>query len=211
MPLLCQEGNALVDGAHVSEQDIDQAGLGLEQVQGHTGDDNPGQEVGQVQDGLGDLLVALEAQLVEQQGQDDGHREAHQQIQEVEGQGVLQRADEVLVAEDLLEGLEADPLAPSIALGGLVIHKGDSQARIGGVLEDDNKHNRHQQHQVELPVIVQIDAEEPQLLLAQILRGNLVLHMETLLFALMRLYRMHEYQSFVLYSAQNDRSSIIQL
>ena len=61
-----------VDG--LAEQQVDQAAIRAQENADHTADDHDGNKVGGVQDGLDDLLKAFEPQLVDCQGQDDGHR-----------------------------------------------------------------------------------------------------------------------------------------
>ena len=161
MPLFGQKRNALVDDAQVHQGDVDQARLRLEEREHDGGDDGPGEEVRQIQDGLGDLLVAVKAQLVEQQRQDDGHGEADDQVEKVEDQRVPQRGVEALILEDLLKRLKAHPRAAVKALGRLVIHERDAHARIRRILEDDDKRDGNHQQRVELPVVFQIHLQLP--------------------------------------------------
>lgn len=156
MPFLCQEWDTLVDEPRLAHQDVHETGFRLEQVQSYRSDDDPGQEVGKVQNGLADPLEPLETQLIQQDGKDDGHRETETQIQEVENQGVGQGAGEILVPEDLLEGGPTHPLAAGVALGRFVIHPGHAQTRVGCILEDDHENHRDQQQEIQLPVVGEI-------------------------------------------------------
>ena len=112
----------------------------------------------QVQHRLGQLLVPREAELIQQKGQDDRYREADQQVQEVEHQAVLQRPEEVPVLENLLKNLETDVFASLKALGRLVVHEGYAQARVGSVFKQENENNRNQDHEIHLPVVLEIQA-----------------------------------------------------
>ena len=73
--LLGEEGDALFDPSPFHEEDVDDAGRGFEELIGHGADDDPGEKMRQIENGLRDLFKPGEAQLVEHQGQDDGHRE----------------------------------------------------------------------------------------------------------------------------------------
>src|SRR5699024_7982357 len=94
------EGGGLA--AHRFDQVVDGA-VGRQQFADHTGDDNHRDEVGQVGDGLNDLLELGAADLVEQQREDQGQREADDQVLKVQQQGVAERTPEVLVRDELVE------------------------------------------------------------------------------------------------------------
>ena len=79
-----QEGNILVNQAVLQQGLVDDAGGGGEDLQHHTADDDPAQEVGQVQQRLGDALDALVLNLVQHDGQDDRNREAHDEAHQVQ-------------------------------------------------------------------------------------------------------------------------------
>ena len=147
-----QEGDAAFDPAPLRHQHIHDAGSGLEQLVRHGPDDDPGKEMGQIQHGLRYLLETGETQLIEHQGQHDGHREADRQVQQVENDGVFQSPEEILVPENLGEDVHADPLAAGISLGGLIVIKNHPEARIGSVIEEDYQNDRNQQKQVQMPV-----------------------------------------------------------
>ena len=71
----------------------------------------------------------------------------------------MQSPEEVLVPEDLFKVLPAHPFAAGEALGGLEIHEGNLQPRIGRVFEDNHKRHRHQQQQVQLPMVAHVGQE----------------------------------------------------
>ena len=81
----------------------DRAGGRRKQLDEQTGQGDPGDEVGQVGKGLHHFLVAFMAQLVEQQRQDDGHREADDQVHRAQDQGVPEGVPEDRILKDVLE------------------------------------------------------------------------------------------------------------
>ena len=89
-------------------------------------------------------LVGLVAHLVEQQGQHNGQRTAHQDGQKVDGQRVSQQPGEIVAGEKLLKPLQAHPLAAPQAAGRAVVLEGDGQAAHGRVAENEVIHQAEQ-------------------------------------------------------------------
>ena len=109
--------------------------------------------MGRVQNRLHYALVAREAQLVDAQRQDDRHREAPQQAEEAQQDGVLDHSATGRGGEEPLEPFQAHPLAAQIAAGRLEVPEGDLDAVHRNVLVHEGQHHRDQQQQVQLPVV----------------------------------------------------------
>ena len=140
----------------MGDQRIDNAGICGEHRVGRGADDDPGQEVRQIQQRLGDALEPLDADLVEQQRQNDRHREAEQKIQYVQQQRVGNSLAEIAVLKDLFKNLQPDKFAACVALANLVVQKSDRQARVSKVLEYDDERHRQQHQCVQLPVTLEV-------------------------------------------------------
>ena len=110
----------------------------------------------QIKQRLGDALEPLDADFIEQQRQNNRHREAEQQIQHVEQQGVDNSLGEVAVLENLLEDFQPYKLAAGVALADFVIQKGNRQAGVGKILENDDKQHGQQHQSVKLPVALEV-------------------------------------------------------
>ena len=111
MDAVRQERNGFIDPAPFEQCGVDDAGGGGEDRQRHTADDDPGQEMRQVQQRLRNLLEANGLELVEHDGQHDGHRETGDQPHEIQNQGVAQGHGKVRHAHDETEIFKADPFA----------------------------------------------------------------------------------------------------
>ena len=169
---LAQPEHGLLDDAQAQQQVVDGA-VGGEDVLGHGHDDDHGQEVGQVGDGLHRLLEHLLPHLVQQHGQQHrGHRAEHQ-VDDAHGQRVADGDEEVRTAEQPLEVVQAvegrdaarDQLAVAIVLEGV------DPAPHGRVVEQQHiQENRHG-HQRQLPLTAQ-PLEEALILRAVVPRGT---------------------------------------
>ena len=106
-----------------------------------------------VNDRLHGALELLEPQLVENQAQDDRHREAPQKGIQAQLDGVPQHPVEVGRPEEALEPLPAHPRAAGDAQARVVVAEGDLDAVHGAVLVHDGDDHRDQQQHVKLPVI----------------------------------------------------------
>ena len=84
------------DAVGGGEQDVQDAG------QNHRGD-----EVRDIDGGLGELLQALSADVVDHNGQEDRNREGEEKTQHIEQEGVSDQPSEVVGLEECNEVLEA--------------------------------------------------------------------------------------------------------
>ena len=107
---------------------VDKAAGGREEQGHHSHQNNGGDEVGHVGDSLREFLKAQVFDVVENQGQDNGEREADHQAVHRDNQGVGKQRAEVGASEKLLEPVEAHPFASPDTIAGAVGLKGDLQA-----------------------------------------------------------------------------------
>ena len=106
----------------------------------------------QVQKRLRYALDGAASDLVEHDRQDDGHREAHQQVHKVQQQRVSQRDGEIAHIDDEFEVIKPHPGAARDAFEQIVLLKGDDDADHRLVAEDEVIGDREHQHQVQAPV-----------------------------------------------------------
>ncbi|MCY1377395.1 hypothetical protein D9M69_649670 [compost metagenome] len=90
----------------------------------------------QVGHGLDELLELLRAQFVQHQREDDGHREAEQQRQYAQDDGVLERLPETGIVDEQRDVLQPHPFLTEDAAAGLELPECDHVARHGQVAED---------------------------------------------------------------------------
>ena len=147
-----QEGNALVNPSPSQQRRVDNARLRAENLQHHTADDNPAQKVRQIQQRLGNLLEGNASQLVQQNRQDNRHRETRNQPQKVQPKRVPQSHRKVRHVHHELEVLQPDPFAAPHALEHVELLKGNNQPQHGLVAENQVEGHRQHQHQVQPPV-----------------------------------------------------------
>ena len=124
--------------------------------------------MGHVSDGLNCLFKPGKRQLVEDQREDDGGREAHQQIQQIQLDGVSQSQAEVLAAESLDEILEAVVLGQGHfpdAHVQLILLESDLDVNHRGILKYQQVQQRKHQQRVQLPIPFDIGAEAAALFL----------------------------------------------
>ena len=106
----------------------------------------------QVQQRLRYALDGAAPDFVEHDRQDDGHREAHQQVHKVQQQRVSQRDGKIAHVENKFEVIQAHPGAARDAPEQIVLLEGDDDADHRLVAEDEIVGDREHQHQVEAPV-----------------------------------------------------------
>ena len=107
--------------------------------------------MGQISDGLGDLLELQRADLIEQQRQNDREGELQNALDKADVQRVLDQTPAIVALEEHLEVLPADPRASPDTLAEGVILKSQHVARDGNVADQDVVHDCGQQHQVQRP------------------------------------------------------------
>src|SRR5699024_8284690 len=90
---------------------------------------------------------------VEQQREDQGQREADDQVLKVQQQGVAERTQEVLVRDELVEVPQAAPFITEDAAARAVAAEGDDVDRHRDVAENDVVDDGNEQHRVILPVL----------------------------------------------------------
>ena len=130
-------------------QDAD--GRGADVVD-HAHQHDGGDEVRHVGDGLHDLLVAVAAHLVEQDGEDQRRREHDGQREQVQRQRVADVLPQVRAGEQALKPLEADVLGALEALEQLVVVERRPQVVHGQVLEQQHVDQDGNDHQVDIAV-----------------------------------------------------------
>ena len=113
-----------------------------------------GEEIGQIGDGLGELLEFLRPDLVDHQREDDRRGEVTDQHFQVQHDRVLHHVPEVGVGDELLELFEPHPLAAPDALDRVVLLKGDDEPHHGSVLENYKVEHRKQQQQVQVTAFI---------------------------------------------------------
>lgn len=122
--------------------------------------DDPAQEVGQVDDGLYDLLEALRADLVQQQGEDDRHGEAHDQRHEGDDNGVCKDPQEVRMGEHAPEVRQTYPGAAQHAFEDAVVLKGYHTAQCRDDPEQHEEEQTGYYHQIQKRVVSQASPEQ---------------------------------------------------
>ena len=138
--------------AQSDDRGVDDAGRREEHL--HNADqDNVRKEVRCVRDSLNSLSCLVAANLVEQQREDQGQREADDQVLKVQQQGVAERTPEVLVRDELVEVPQAAPFITEDAAARAVAAEGDDVARHRDVAENDVVDDGDEQHRVILPVL----------------------------------------------------------
>lgn len=124
-------------------------------------DQDPGEEVRQIEDRLRHSPDPGPHEAVDEQREQDRHREEQRQLQQEDRQRVAQRRPEQPVVHHLLEPLEADPGALQDRLEGVVrdvrvvVLEGDDVACQRDVGEDQQQQHRRQGHQQQRPVTPQ--------------------------------------------------------
>ena len=150
---VAQEGNhrAAVP-RHLLVNQVQQTVIVRQQPGRQAGNDNPAQEVGQIQHRLGHLLEALEGQVVQQQGQQNRRREPADQIHQVQHDGVLQRVQEGLGLEGLFKPLKAHPRHLPQGLNNVIFLEGQGNPLHRVIPENCEKNDRQKQQQIQRPV-----------------------------------------------------------
>ena len=143
-----QERNALIDPAQSQQRRVDDTGLRAEDLQHHTADNDPAQEVRQVQQCLGYFLNLDAFHLIQQDCQDDRHRETGYQAEEVQPQGILEGYREVRHIHHEPEVLQSDPFASPHALEHVEFLETDDNTHHRLIAEDQVKSHRQDQHDV---------------------------------------------------------------
>ena len=117
---IAQQVFALTAGVEEVDNQVDDA-LGAHEVSQQAADDDGGDEVGHVADGLNGPLAQIVAYLVNHQREQDGDRKAEDQAVQAEHQRVPQKPPEIAAVEEGAEVLEKNELASRNTLEGLVV------------------------------------------------------------------------------------------
>ena len=136
-----------------AQDQVQQAARRAQEDLDHTADDHDGDEVGRIEDGLDHPLELVKPHLVDNEGQDDGDREAPQQSVEADEHRILHHPPEGGGLEEPDEPVEAYPGAPGEAQIGIKVPEGDLDAVHRDVLVDNCQRHGNQQQGVELPVV----------------------------------------------------------
>ena len=104
-------------------------------------------------DGLDQALITLAAQLIENQRQDDGEREAQYDAHQADFEGVPHDQLEFGQGEHPREMLQAHPRAAPDTKHRLVILKGNLNAIHGHIAEHKHQHHRRHQKQIQFPAL----------------------------------------------------------
>src|SRR5690554_2358946 len=159
---IVEEGNRFK--AQTVQEDVDHTRGGREKLLGQSGNDDPGEKMGQVDHGLGKSLKAGKSQLIEEQRQNDRCWKADHQVQEVQKQGVAQRIEEIEVAESFQEILKPVIVCQRHlprALNDAVALKGDLDIGHGDVPKDNKISDGNGKHQIKGPVFAQVVDDAP--------------------------------------------------
>ena len=142
-------------------QQVVDGAVGREDVLGHGHDDDHGQEVGQVGDGLHRALEGALAHLVQQHRQYDGGHRAEHQVDDAHGQRVADGLVEIRAAEQPLEVVQAVPGrdATGDQLAVAVVLEGVGPAPQGNVVEQQHVQENRHGHQCQLPLTGQRSKE----------------------------------------------------
>ena len=89
--------------AHIGSDDIQHACLRSQHGDEQRRDDDPGKKMRKIDHSLGNALEGFAAYLVKHNRQDDRHREADRQIQQVKFQRLQNHADGLRFAEQIIE------------------------------------------------------------------------------------------------------------
>ena len=128
--LVRQEGNRLSSKGF--DHRIDQSGR-CEELIHHAADYGPGNKVRQVDDGLHSFFKERMVDLIQEQSQDDGKREADHQSQDVQDHRISYGTPEGIRLRHPLEKLQPHPGAVPDPLKYVVVLKRDHHARHGAV------------------------------------------------------------------------------
>ena len=147
-----------VDGlsAQRDDQVIDDAVGGGEQDVQDAGQNHRGDEVRDIDGGLGELLQALPADVVDHNGQEDRNREGEEKAQHIEQEGIPDQASEVVGLEECNEVLEAVHRGPGTAdnaADSLVILEGDLDTVHRKIVEDDQVDQSRKNQKIEPAVL----------------------------------------------------------
>ena len=150
-----QERYVAVGQSGFHQQCIDHTGCWRKDLQDHTADNDPAQEMRKVKHGLGYLFQPRRPHLVQQDGQDDRRRESDDQIHQVQKKRVPQCNSEVPHGEGGLEIFQPDKRASGHALEDAVLLKRDDDADHGLVTKQQVPDKRDCQHGIKPPVACQ--------------------------------------------------------
>ncbi|MMZ63418.1 hypothetical protein D1872_256730 [compost metagenome] len=141
---------------HVHQQVIDHAGLVAEQLVNNPPDDDPGNKMGDVQNGLRDFFEPDRSHFKQHDRQEDRRRKRYDQIEKIQHERVSQGHVKIRHGEDLAEGVKADPFAARDPLKQIKIFKSDLNAVHRPVAEYQKINDRQQQQRVQLPISLDI-------------------------------------------------------
>ena len=97
--------------------------------------DDPGEEVGQIGDGLHHLFPAVALYFIEQDCESNRCDKTERQIQHAHAEGVAQGTEEGDIAEQLYKFVETNELGAKQPVFGLIILKTDDPAPQGQIVE----------------------------------------------------------------------------
>ena len=133
------------------EDQVDGAAAGQD-VHQNTGHDDPGQEVGDIDQRLIEALELVRTQLIEQDRNSHRHNDPQRQLPDGHIQGIPDGAGKGGLVEDIAEVLQPDP-GRAEAHADVVVLKGDDDAVQGNVAENKGNHHAGDQHGIVLPQI----------------------------------------------------------
>ena len=148
LPLPAQHGNQAVDDPGVGKQ-----------IEHQARDNDPGQKVRHVQDGLHHALIGAVRDLIEHDGHENRNRVEEKDFVQADEQRVAQHHRELTRGKYPFEHRKADPGAGTESFENIELLEGHDQPAHGQVAEDQHKDHRSQQHQVQIPFHAQIAAQ----------------------------------------------------
>ena len=96
--------------------------------------------MGGIQYRLDQPLIPPEAELIDDQGQDNGDGEGPQQAVQADEDGIFDHADTGGRTEEAFKPIKSHPLAARISPAGFKIAEGNLNAVHGNILVDDGQH-----------------------------------------------------------------------
>ncbi len=148
MVFLCEKRNALLDHTCIHKRHVYQTRSRPEHGICHCTNDNPGQEMRQVEDCLGHFFEPGVAKLIQHQGQDNRHRKSYRQVHQIKYYGVLQSPEEIRILKYLGKGCHPHPFTAFITFCRLIIHEDQPETRICRIAEYNDHHKGKQQQQI---------------------------------------------------------------
>ena len=147
--------------AEIADDRIDHAAVG-EEVGEDCGNDDPAEEVRECVDRLIHALELRAAHFVDQQRENDRRRELEDQSRNIDFKRIADGLHGRRRFEDAGEVIHAHPLGTPDAQARIVLLERENNAAHRRIMEDSEKHNAWNQHQIEITRFPHIMAKTPE-------------------------------------------------